>query len=279
MNSSLGWAGCLGVLVWKWDEGLYPCSLWLLYVIDTLVLMWSSYFIFNFSGIYYCSTVRVSFEYCRSKKETPQQTDSIATIPMYSLKLVHAFQIWFIFPKSLFFSLLFFFVNQLLWFIFTSLELCIFIAISCSFSTLCFSLCSCFGCNHYYCWAVRYRELSPDFFLPLTDKILFPESPKNISESVSVVFVWTLLPSSLVHLPVLILKLAHNCVVILHMENWLVLIQNSSIKDFFFPLENTNWFEVKLWEYMNFNFTRLMKSTQVWDAFFHCSKTLEQKVT
>lgn len=234
MNSSLGWAGCLGVLVWKWDEGLYPCSLWLLYVIDTLVPMWSSYFIFNFSGIYYCSTVRVSFGYWRSRKETPQQTDSIATIPVYSLKLVHAFQIWFIFPKSLFFSLLFFFVNQLLRFIYISLEVCIFIAISRSFSTLCFSLFSCSGCNHYYCWAIHYRELSPHFFLPLTDKILCPGSLKNIREGVSAAFVWTLLPSSLVHLPVLILKLAHNSVVILHRTNWLVLIQNSSVKDFFF---------------------------------------------
>lgn len=65
---------------------------------------------------------------------------------------------------------------------------------------------------------------------------------------------------------------------ILQMENWLVLIQNSSVKDFFFPLENANWFEVKSWEYIIFNFTCLMKNTQVWDAFFHCSKTLEQKI-
>lgn len=65
--------------------------------------------------------------------------------------------------------------------------------------------------------------------------------------------------------------------VILQMENGLVLNQNSLIKDFF-PLENTSWFEVKFWEYINFNFTCLMKNTQVWDVFFCWSKTLEQKV-
>ena len=47
----------------------------------------------------------------------------------------------------------------------------------------------------------------------------------------------------------------------------------------FFSLENANWSKAKSWEYISFNFNFLIKISHVWDAFFHCSKALEQKIT
>lgn len=72
----------------------------------------------------------------------------------------------------------------------------------------------------------------------------------------------------------LILKLAHNWMIILQMENSGSEFHNKA----FFLLENVNLSKAKSWEYIHSIFTFLLKISQVRDVFFHCSKALEQKI-
>lgn len=196
---------------------------------------------------------------------------------MYSLKLVCIFQLWIFLLRFLFFSLLFFNVNQLLWLIFISLRFITVFPSAINFLHW-YCLFCCFSCSHYYHCAIHYRGTSTSVFSSSYRQNTLSRVSKKRKQgcfgSTCVNFASLSSGISTLREQMLILKLAHNWMVVLQMENWLELVQSFSIKHFFL-LENAHLSKAKSWEYISFNFTFLMKISQVWDVFFHCSKTLE----